>query len=113
MSCLTSFEKSLDSVLFLNILVQNCCYLLPVLVEQMKQIVTEEVEEEEKMNNISDEMEETDNVDWIEVTNYGDEQQNTNNQIEVQMVAVSSETNKLNESEEESNHPSSSDFVIF
>ena len=58
--------------------------------EQVTQIVTEEVEEEESMNNIGDLMEETDNVDWIEVTNYGEEQQNTNNQIEVQMVAVSS-----------------------
>ena len=81
--------------------------------EQVTQIVTEEVEEEERMNNISDEMEETDNVDWIEVTNYGGEQQNTNNQIERQMVNEGTETNKLNESEEESNHPSSSDFVIF
>ena len=81
--------------------------------EQITHIVTDEVEEEERMNNISDEMEETDNVDWIEVTNYGDEQQNTNNQIEVQMVTVSSETNKSNVSEEVSNHPSSSDFVIF
>ena len=81
--------------------------------EQITQIVTEEVDDEERMNNISDEMEETDNVDWIEVTNYGDEQQNTNNQIEVQMVTVSSETNNSNVSEKESNHPSSSDFVIF
>jgi hypothetical protein len=65
------------------------------------------------MNNIGDEMEETDTVDWIEVTNYGDEQQSTEIQIEIQMVNQSSETNKTNESEETSNHPSSSDHVIF